>query len=70
MKIAAGSVARISRRSVPAPGYDRLLEAGVFVVGFGYPVVPEGRARLRVQMSSEHTAAQIERTLDAFAALR
>lgn len=45
---------------------DRLLEAGIFVVGFGFPVVPEGRARLRVQMSAEHTSAQIERTLDAF----
>jgi len=49
---------------------DRLLERGIFVVGFGFPVVPEGQARLRVQMSSAHTDAQIERTLDAFAALK
>ena len=45
----------------------RLLELGVFVIGFGYPVVPEGHARLRCQVSAAH-----ERThLDAFgAALR
>lgn len=48
----------------------RLLDRGIFVVGFGFPVVPEGQARLRVQMSSEHSAAQIERTLDAFDGLR
>jgi glycine C-acetyltransferase len=49
---------------------DRLLEAGIFVVGFGFPVVPEGQARLRVQMSAEHTPTQIERTLDAFKRMR
>ncbi len=49
---------------------DRLLTMGVFVVGFGFPVVPEGQARLRVQMSAEHTSAHIERSLEAFAKLR
>jgi glycine C-acetyltransferase len=49
---------------------DELLARGVFVVGFGFPVVPEGAARLRVQMSAEHTDAHIERTLEAFSALR
>ena len=49
---------------------NRLLELGVFVVGFGFPVVPEGAARLRVQMSAAHTDAQIDRTLEAFATLR
>jgi glycine C-acetyltransferase len=49
---------------------NRLLEMGIFVVGFGFPVVPEGKARLRVQMSAAHTAEQIERTLDAFARLK
>ncbi len=48
---------------------DRLLDMGIFVVGFGYPVVPEGSARLRVQMSAAHSQAQIERTLEAFAGL-
>jgi len=48
----------------------RLLAMGIFVVGFGFPVVPEGHARLRVQMSAAHTSAQIERSLEAFATLR
>ncbi|MFT4583378.1 MAG: glycine C-acetyltransferase [Gammaproteobacteria bacterium] len=49
---------------------DRLLDRGIFVVGFGFPVVPEGQARLRVQMSSAHTDAHIDRALDAFAVLK
>jgi glycine C-acetyltransferase len=49
---------------------DKLLEKGIFVVGFGFPVVAEGHARLRVQMSAAHTDAQIERGLDAFDQLR
>jgi glycine C-acetyltransferase len=48
----------------------RLLDLGIFVVGFGFPVVPEGEARLRVQMSAEHTDAHIDRTLEAFSRLR
>ncbi len=48
----------------------RLLKMGVFVVGFGYPVVPEGKARLRVQMSSAHTSEHIERALAAFSKLQ
>lgn len=43
----------------------RLLEFGVFVIGFGYPVVPEGVARLRIQMSAAHTDAHIEQLVDA-----
>ncbi len=49
---------------------DQLLELGIFVVGFGFPVVPEGHARLRVQMSAAHTDAQIARSLEAFDKLR
>ena len=45
---------------------ERLLELGVFVIGFGFPVVPEGTARLRVQMSAAHTDAHIDAALDAF----
>ncbi|MEZ5557790.1 MAG: glycine C-acetyltransferase [Pseudomonadales bacterium] len=48
----------------------RLLERGVFVVGFGYPVVPEGEARLRVQMSAAHSDDHIALALEVFAALR
>lgn len=43
----------------------RLLELGVFVIGFGYPVVPEGTARLRIQMSAAHTTEHIDTLVDA-----
>lgn len=43
----------------------RLLEMGVFVIGFGYPVVPEGEARLRIQMSAAHTDQHIDALVDA-----
>lgn len=43
----------------------RLLELGVFVIGFGYPVVPEGHARLRVQISAAHTKEHVDRLVDA-----
>lgn len=43
----------------------RLLELGVFVIGFGYPVVPEGHARLRVQISAAHTEQHIDQLVDA-----
>lgn len=49
---------------------EGLLEMGIFVVGFGFPVVPEGKARLRVQMSAAHTDAHIDQALEAFARLR
>ncbi|MFO0707156.1 MAG: glycine C-acetyltransferase [Nitrospira sp.] len=44
---------------------DRLLREGVYVVGFSYPVVPKGQARIRVQMSAAHTRAQLERAVAA-----
>ncbi|MEM1184758.1 MAG: aminotransferase class I/II-fold pyridoxal phosphate-dependent enzyme [Planctomycetota bacterium] len=43
----------------------RLLELGVFVIGFGYPVVPEGAARLRIQMSAAHTDEHIDALVEA-----
>jgi glycine C-acetyltransferase len=46
---------------------DRLLEEGVYVVGFSSPVVPKGQARIRVQMSAAHTREQLERAVRAFA---
>jgi glycine C-acetyltransferase len=45
----------------------QLFEAGVYVVGFSYPVVPKGQARIRVQLSAAHTEADIEQAMDAFA---
>ncbi|MCX5538951.1 glycine C-acetyltransferase [Paraburkholderia sp. CNPSo 3076] len=46
---------------------DALLHEGVYVIGFSYPVVPKGRARIRTQMSAAHTSAQIGRAVEAFA---
>ena len=48
----------------------RLLEEGVFVTGFGYPVVPEGTARVRVQMSAGLEREHLERAIDAFRRVR
>lgn len=45
---------------------DRLLEAGIYVVGFSFPVVPKGKARIRTQMSAAHTREQLDKTIDAF----
>ncbi len=45
----------------------RLLDEGIYVIGFSYPVVPKGQARIRTQMSAAHTEAQIDRALAAFA---
>jgi len=49
---------------------NRLLEMGIFVIGFGFPVVPEGTARLRIQMSAAHTDQHVQRALEAFKALK
>ncbi|NRO98665.1 glycine C-acetyltransferase [Paraburkholderia sp. NMBU_R16] len=45
---------------------DALLQEGVYVIGFSYPVVPKGRARIRTQMSAAHTPEQIDRAVNAF----
>lgn len=44
----------------------QLLELAIYVVGFSYPVVPKGQARIRVQISAAHTRAQIDATVTAF----
>jgi len=44
----------------------RMLDEGVYVVGFSFPVVPKGKARIRTQMSAAHTLEQIDFTVDAF----
>jgi glycine C-acetyltransferase len=45
---------------------DRLLEHGVYVIGFSFPVVPKGLARIRTQMSAALTRAQLDQAIDAF----
>jgi glycine C-acetyltransferase len=49
---------------------ELLLERGVYVVGFSYPVVPLGQARIRVQLSAAHQPGDIERAVEAFADAR
>jgi glycine C-acetyltransferase len=44
----------------------RLLERGIYVIGFFYPVVPAGQARIRTQVSAAHTRAHLDRALEAF----
>jgi glycine C-acetyltransferase len=44
----------------------RLLDEGVYVIGFSYPVVPQGKARIRTQMSAAHTREQLDRAVAAF----
>jgi glycine C-acetyltransferase len=49
---------------------DLLLDQGVYVIGFSYPVVPHGKARIRVQLSAAHSTADVNRAVDAFIAAR
>ena len=48
---------------------EALLERGVFAIGFGYPVVPEGTARVRAQLSAALSDEQIDRAVEAFGAV-
>lgn len=45
---------------------DRMLQKGIYVIGFSYPVVPKGQARIRVQLSAAHSLEQVDRAVDAF----
>ncbi|UVS82685.1 glycine C-acetyltransferase [Actinokineospora sp. UTMC 2448] len=59
-----GDAARAARLA------DLLLEQGVYVIGFSYPVVPHGKARIRTQMSAAHSTEDVNRAVDAFVAAR
>jgi len=45
---------------------DRLLEEGIYVIGFFFPVVPKGKARIRVQLSAAHTKEHLDKAINAF----
>jgi glycine C-acetyltransferase len=45
---------------------DRLLDEGIYVIGFVFPVVPRGKARIRVQLSAAHSESDIQKAVDAF----
>jgi glycine C-acetyltransferase len=47
-----------------------LLDKGIYVIGFSFPVVPRGAARIRVQLSAAHTRSDLDRALRAFAEAR
>jgi glycine C-acetyltransferase len=49
---------------------ELLLERGVYVIGFSYPVVPQGQARIRVQLSAAHSTQDVNRAVDAFVSAR
>jgi glycine C-acetyltransferase len=46
---------------------QRLLAHGIYVIGFAYPVVPKGQARIRVQLSASHSTEDVDRAVSAFA---
>ncbi len=48
----------------------KLLDEGIYVIGFSYPVVPKGKARIRVQLSAAHTEAEIDAAIAAFAKVK
>jgi glycine C-acetyltransferase len=49
---------------------ERLLELDIFAIGFFYPVVPQGKARIRVQISAGHTKADLDKAVAAFTTAR
>ena len=48
---------------------EKMLERGIYVIGFSFPVVPKGQARIRTQMSAAHSAEDIDRAIEAFGAV-
>lgn len=49
---------------------EAMLEQGIYVISFSYPVVPHGQARIRTQVSAAHSTAQLNRAVEAFAAVK
>ena len=49
---------------------DSLLAEGVYVIGFSYPVVPKGKARIRTQISAAHTRADLAFAIEAFGTVK
>ena len=47
-----------------------LLDEGIYVIGFSYPVVPKGKARIRVQISAAHSRNDLDQAMNAFAKVR
>jgi glycine C-acetyltransferase len=56
-----GGDARLAQEMATA-----MLDEGIYVIGFSFPVVPKGQSRIRVQLSAAHSAEMVERAVDAF----
>jgi len=56
----------IGEAGLAAKMAERLLDQGIYVIGFSFPVVPKGEARIRTQMSAAHSAEDIDRAVEAF----
>jgi glycine C-acetyltransferase len=75
MKAAGFDIKPTKSAIVPIMLYDaklsqdfaaRLLDEGIYVIGFYYPVVPKGEARIRVQLSAAHELEHLDKAIDAF----
>jgi glycine C-acetyltransferase len=60
-RAADGGDARLAQEVATA-----MLDEGIYVIGFSYPVVPKGQSRIRVQLSAAHTAEMVDRAVAAF----
>jgi glycine C-acetyltransferase len=60
----------IGEAALAAKMAERLLEKGVYAIGFSYPVVPQGKARVRVQVSAAHSRQDLEFAIEVFTAVR
>ena len=56
-----------SHRQINSFSADELLKEGIYVIGFSFPVVPEGKARIRVQVSAAHEKMHLDKAMAAFA---
>ncbi len=65
---AAGTYKR--ERTITTRFADAMLERGVYVIGFSYPVVPQGKARIRTQISAAHTQEDLQRAVAACVEVR
>ena len=64
--VTAGAIILLARRSVSSNPADAMLERGIYVIGFSYPVVPKGQARIRVQISAGHSRAHLDKAIQSF----
>ena len=64
------TVAEQQALALAAKFADRMLDHGVYVIGFSYPVVPKDKARIRTQISAAHSHAELETAINAFAAVK